>query len=288
MDIAKKIIYFVCLNDNDMKRFFFLAALLAILMPARVSAQADLPFSMSAGVSVGVMDGAGVGLAFGVLDNLNVRVGYGVIPSFLIPKYSIDLPTWGDNPATQTALSGSIGGSGNLLVDFHPGGGSFKVSAGLFFGSGDFIKVFNTVPLPDSYHQAGITYWLDGKTDDKANRYRIKSNDKGILTASFKSSPVRPFVGVGFGSAVPKNRVGVTFDLGVEYIGGMDLRTDATNRNDEIENLSLTTAGVLQTIYDIRGHSNERSYDKYISYVDKLRSFPVLPVARFSVFVKLF
>ena len=271
-----------------MKRFFLLVTALALLLPGRGSAQNDMPFSMAAGVSLGVMDGAGVDLAFGVIDNLNVRVGYGVIPSFLIPEYAIDLPTWGDNPATKTALSGSIAGSGNLLVDYHPGGKSFKVTAGLFFGSGDFIKVFNTVPLPDSYHQAGITYWLDGKTDDKANRYRIKSDNTGILSASFKSSSVRPFVGIGFGSAVPKNRVGVTFDLGIEYIGGLDLRANATNRNDEIENLSLTTAGVLQTVYDIRGHSNERTYDKYISYVDKLRSLPVLPVARLSVFVKLF
>ncbi len=290
MDIAKKITYFVCLNDNNMKRFFFLAALLAILMPARVSAQADLPFSMSAGVSVGVMDGAGVGLAFGVLDNLNVRVGYGVIPSFLIPEYAIDLPTWGNNPATSTALSGSIAGSGNLLVDYHPTGGSFRITAGMFLGAKDYINFFNTKALPDSYHQAGVSYYVDGDTTDMTKFYRIQSDENGIVSAAFKSASVRPFIGFGFGSAVPKNRVGMTFDLGVEYIGGMDLRTDARNRKGDLENIALTTDGVLQTIYEIRGHGAERpmSYDKYVSYVDKLRSLPVLPVARLSVFVKLF
>ena len=56
----------------------------------------------------------------------------------------------------------------------------------------------------------------------------------------------------------------------------------------EIENIALTSDGVLQTVYEIRGHSREMSYDKYISYVDKLRDLPILPVARFSIFVKLF
>ena len=273
-----------------MKRFFFLAAILAILMPARVSAQADLPFSMSAGVSVGVMDGVGAGLAFGVIDNLNVRVGYGVIPSFLIPEYAVDLPEWGNNPATSTALSASIAGSGNLLVDYHPMGGSFRVTAGMFIGASDYIKAYNTKALPESYHQAGVTYWKEGNTEDKANRYRIQSDDKGILTGVFETSSVRPFIGIGFGSAVPKKRVGAAFDLGLEYIGGLDLRTDARNRKDEIENLALTTDGILETIYEIRGHGAERPmfYDKYVSYVDKLRSLPILPVARVSVFVKLF
>lgn len=271
-----------------MKRFFLLVTALAFLLPGRVSAQTDMPFSMAAGVSLGVMDGAGVDLAFGVIDNLNVRVGYGLIPSFLIKEYGIDLPEWGNNPATSTAMTGKIPGSGNLLVDYHPGGKSFKVTAGLFFGSGNFASVYNTKALPESYHSAGVSYYVDGDTEDITKFYRIQTDDKGIVSAAFKSGAVRPFVGVGFGSAIPKSRVGVTFDLGVEYTGGFDLRTDARNRKGDIENIPLTTKGVLQTIYEIRGHSREMSYDKYVSYVDKLRELPVLPVARVSVFVKLF
>lgn len=275
-----------------MKRFFLLAALATMLVPARLAAQevsgSSMPFSMAAGLSVGAMDGLGLDLAFGINEKLAVRAGYGLIPSGLIKDYGIDLPTWGNNPATSTDLTGSLAGNGNLLVDFHPTGGSFRVTAGLFFGSADFLKVYNTKALPDSYHQAGVSYYVDGDTDDMTKFYRIQSNEQGIVTAAFKSGAVKPFVGIGFGSAVPRNRVGVAFDLGVEYIGGLDLRADARNRKGDIENISLTTAGVLQTIYEIRGHNREMSYDKYISYVDKLRGLPVLPVARLSVFVKLF
>lgn len=271
-----------------MKRFFLLVAALAVLLPGRISAQADMPFSMSAGVSLGVMDGVGVDLGFGIIDNLNVRVGYGIIPSFLIKEYGIELPAWGSNPATSTAMSGKVPGNGSLLVDYHPGAGFFRITAGLFFGSAEFAKVYNTKALPESYHAAGISYYVDGDTSDLTKFYRIQSDESGIVSAYFKSGAVKPFIGVGFGSAIPRNRVGVAFDLGVEYIGSLDLRTDARNMKGDIENLALTTDGVLQTIYEIRGHSREMSYDKYISYVDKLRSLPVLPVARVSVFVKLF
>ena len=271
-----------------MKRFFLLVAALAVLLPGRISAQTDMPFSMSAGVSLGVMDGVGVDLGFGIIDNLNVRIGYGFIPSFLYPKIDVDLPTWGSNPATSTTFSGCVAGSGNLLVDYHPMGGSFRVTAGLFLGAEDYVKVYNTKALPESYHSAGVNYYVDGDRDDLTKYYRIISDDKGILSAAFKSGAVRPFVGVGFGSAIPRKRVGVSFDLGVEYIGSLDLQTNARSIKGDTESISLTTDGVLQAVYEIRGHSREMSYDKYIGYVDKLRALPVLPVARISVFVKLF
>ena len=302
-----------------MKRFFIIAAVLAVFMPAGVLAQVNsespayitlktnpsdslsssakpavplfispVTISMAAGVSVGLMDGVALNIAAGINEKLAVRAGYGFIPSALIPEYGVDLPTFGSNPATSTALSGSIAGSGNLLVDFHPTGGGFRVTAGLFFGSSDFIKGFNTKALPESYHQAGVTYYSDGAAKDKANRYRIQSDSDGIVTAVFKSAAVKPFVGIGFGHAVPGNRVGVAFDLGVEYTGGLDLRVNALNRKDELENIPITSEGALQTVYEIRGHNREMSYDKYISYIDKLRDLPILPVARFSIFVKLF
>ena len=45
---------------------------------------------------------------------------------------------------------------------------------------------------------------------------------------------------------------------------------------------------IYPEIKDIRTNKDDTSYDKYLDYVDKLRALPVLPVARISVFVKLF
>lgn len=269
-----------------MKRFIILVSALTLLLPLSMSAQV----SMAAGVSLGLADGVGANIAVGVTDNMYVRAGYSMFPSFLFKEYPVDLPSWGNDPAkpkTSTALTGKIPSTGNILFDYHPGSGSFRVTAGVFFGSKDFAVVRNTKALPEEYHSAGVNYWVDG-IKETSNLYRIISDDKGILSGAFKYAAVRPYLGVGFGTAVPSGRVGGTFDLGVEYTGGLDLRADAKNIQGEMEDLHLTSAGVLQTIYDIRGYSTPKSYDKYIDYVDKIRGLPILPVMRFTVFVKLF
>ena len=266
-----------------MKRLLILVAALAVLLPGRASAQSSVPFEMSAGLSLGVMDGIGVELGFGVTEKLNVRAGYSVFPNMLIKEYSISLPKWGNNPATETAFTGRGAGSGNLLVDFHPSAGSFRVTAGLFFSSQDFIKVYNTIPLPESYRAGGVNYYVDADKSD-----RIQSDDKGVMSAALKAGAVKPFIGIGFGSAVPKGRVGASFDLGIEYTGGLSLTAPARNISSEVETIDLTTVGLKQTVKDIRTNKDDKSYDKYLEYVDKLRALPVLPVARISVFVKLF
>ena len=273
-----------------MKRLLILVSALVLLLPVSVSAQGGgSAFSMAAGVSLGVMDGAGVGLAFGATDWLRVRAGYSVVPSFVIPEYSADVPKFGNNPAFSTALTGRLPGSGNLLVDFHPGGGSFRVTAGAFFGSGNMVKVYNTKALPDSYHSVGVSYYVDGDTEDVSKFYRIMSDAKGIMTGYLKSGAFRPFLGIGFGSAVPKHRIGAAFDLGVEYTGGLDLSADATNIKGDLENITINSAGVRKTVHDMAGSSSSvDKYDKYIDYIDKLHNLPVLPVMRFSIFVKLF
>lgn len=270
-----------------MKRFVILVSALTLLMPLRMSAQV----SMAAGVSLGLMDGVGANVAVGVTDNIFVRAGFGMIPSFLIKDYPLELPSWGSDPTkpkTTTALSGKLPPTGNLLFDYHPGAGSFRLTAGVFFGSEDFAVAYNTKALPSEYHSAGVNYYADGDKNDLSKYYRIISDEKGVLSGAFKTASVRPYVGLGFGTAVPSGRIGGTFDLGVEYTGGLDLRATAKDIKGNLEDLQLTTAGVLQTIYEIRGSSSAKSYDKYINYVDKLRGFPVLPVMRFTVFVKLF
>ena len=277
-----------------MKRFLCLIAFVTVLIHARAQTQADSSgvsassFSMGAGFSLGLMDGVGVGLSFRVIDQLNVRLGYGLIPSFLIPEFGIDVPQMGSYPAVNTAVSGTFRSGGSLLVDYHPGGKAFRVTAGAFFGSHNLIKVFNTKALPDAYRNAGISYYLDGDKSDISNFYRIQTDEKGFVAGVLRTGAVRPYLGIGFGSAIPRKRVGVAFDLGAEYVGGLELRTDARNVMGDAENIPLTTAGVKQTIRDMSGSSVAPLYDRYAGYVDKLRSLPVLPVMRISVFVKLF
>ena len=276
-----------------MKRFLSFFAAMALLLSGSVSAQAQTgsgsPFSVAAGLSAGVVDGIGGEIAVGVTDRINVRAGYSVFPNMFVKEYSISLPAWGSNPASETAFTGKGSNSANVLVDFHPvPSGSFHVTAGVFFGPDDFVKVFNTKALPESYHAAGVNYYLDEDKDDITKYYRIRSDEKGIMNASLKTMAFRPYVGLGFGSAIPRHRVGGLLDLGVEYTGGLDLRADAVSIKGETESIPITTGGVLMTVKEMRKQDTDKAYYKYFDYIDQVRSLPLLPFVRFSFFVKLF
>ncbi|UKK53312.1 hypothetical protein [Prevotella sp. E2-28] len=130
----------------------------------------------------------------------------------------------------------------HVLVDVYPFGAlnSFHVTAGAYFGPSEIISVYNKedgffAPI-NQWNNAIITaennptstlntlvvqpYNLDmigGELGD----YFLTPNpsDNGNVKAYAKVSKFRPYLGIGFGRAVPKNRIGCQFDLGVQFWG---------------------------------------------------------------------
>jgi hypothetical protein len=47
--------------------------------------------------------------------------------------------------------------------------------------------------------------------------------EQGNFKAYAKVNSFRPYLGIGFGRAVPKNRIGCQFDLGVQFWGKPDV-----------------------------------------------------------------
>jgi hypothetical protein len=66
-------------------------------------------------------------------------------------------------------------------------------------------KVTSTAQLRDSTPQGDI---------------QISPDEVGQIKAEIKpSSNIAPYLGIGFGRAIPKNRVGVSFEIGTYYMG---------------------------------------------------------------------
>lgn len=55
------------------------------------------------------------------------------------------------------------------------------------------------------------------------------------MSGGLKVSNFRPYVGLGFGRAVPKKRLGVMFELGVQFHGKPDVYTDYGNVNNLLD-----------------------------------------------------
>ncbi|MFM7913148.1 MAG: hypothetical protein ACKO9W_13290, partial [Bacteroidota bacterium] len=90
----------------------------------------------------------------------------------------------------------------DLIVDFHPFRNAFRLSAGLGIFSGNQIKV--TANFLDTTKFGEITFTPD---------------DIGSLGLNWVLNTANPYVGLGFGRAAPKNRIGCGLDLGAYYIG---------------------------------------------------------------------
>ena len=261
-----------------MKRVLLIATTLFLAATAVYSQ------NFSIGASVGT-DGIGVDFAASLSDKVQARVGYSLIAYSLLGSQNVSIQAWKVHPSASTTLKETGGtGSSHLLFDYFPGESSaFHLTGGLFFGSPTILKVQNTTALPDSYHTAGIDYYPGGR-EEASNLKHFYSDNNGIMTAELRRNALRPYIGIGFGSPFAGKSIGVTFDLGVEYTGGIGSYGVTNASSGSEDRVRLDSDGVMHTIYDMRGGQKTKSYDTYIPYLDKLYKIPVLPVCRLSIF----
>ncbi len=103
---------------------------------------------------------------------------------------------------TSVILNGPIKlGSAGIYADWHPFGGAFKLVAGVAYM---MTNVSASAYLKDSVKQNDIT---------------ISPQDVGKISIELKPASFAPYIGLGFGRAVPKHRVSVSFEMGAFYIG---------------------------------------------------------------------
>lgn len=141
--------------------------------------------------------------------------------------------------------------NGKVMFNILPFNNSnFHIKAGAYFGSGNIAQVYNKEdgllkPVNDANNiikqyndtHPGSPQTLLGVAvgDD----YLITPDQNGNASATFKTKSFKPYVGIGFGRAVPrKNRVGFMFDIGAMIWGKPQLQDhqgkDITKFDDDV------------------------------------------------------
>lgn len=167
----------------------------------------------------------------------------------------------------------------HFLIDVYPFGGksSFHATVGAYFGPSDVVSVYNKEegflqPIV-AYNEAIINAAQYPDVQAAVNRYNLKMigaelgdyfltpnpADKGDVEALAKVNSFRPYLGIGFGRAVPKGRVGCQFDLGVQFWGKPEISVPTYNKTAktyQMEKIDADKAGddagkVLKTISKI-------------------------------------
>lgn len=182
---------------------------------------------LSVGLNVGT-PGIGIDVAMPICDYVQVRAGVSFIPSI---KFSTDLDitspeVQGYNIPEEVEVEGKVGfTNGKLLFDIYPFKNcGFFVSAGAYFGSSKPVKAYNK---QDGILQA-VSDYNNAVEDRKINAskigaelgdYLLEPDDDGNVNAYIKTSSFKPYLGIGYGRAVPKKRVGFMVELGVQFWG---------------------------------------------------------------------
>lgn len=167
----------------------------------------------------------------------------------------------------------------HFLIDVYPFGAlnSFHVTAGAYFGPSDIISVYNKEDgflRPITAYNDAILYAQNRPATDDVrtvvDKYGLKMiggelgdyfltpnpAENGNVEAIAKVKNFRPYVGIGMGRAVPKNRIGYQLDLGVQFWGKPEIYVptyDKVNGTYQNEKIDADRAGedagkVLKTI----------------------------------------
>jgi len=176
--------------------------------------------------------GLGAGITVGLTEQLNLRGQFNT--------FSYDFDDEASDIDYEFDLElGSVG----ALIDWHPGGGGFRLSAGFYLndnevnGTGDPTTA--TVEIGDAI---------------------FDSAEVGTLTADLGFDDVAPYLGIGWGNAIGREgRLGIALDIGVLLQGEPDVNFRAVGANPAIQD--LIDAEVAQEEAEIQDDIDE--FDLY-------------------------
>lgn len=214
-----------------MKTKLFIATLVMSFMTIGAHAQENfygLFNHLSVGVSVGTT-GIGIDAAMPINNYFQVRAGVDFVPNIKFDTdLDIDAPEVdGYTIPNNIDVEGKVGfTNGKILVDFYPfKRSSFHVTAGAYFGSSKVVKAYNKeygllldLARYNNDVEAGLLPGMD-KVGVELDDYLLEPDDNGNVNAYIKTASFKPYLGIGIGRAVPKKRIGLMFDAGVQFWG---------------------------------------------------------------------
>lgn len=246
-----------------MKRFSFPAvAVFLFFMNAAHAQTTESGFfnHLGAAVSLGT-GGLGFDLAAPVTDWAAVRAGMSLSPG---ARYSAEVDLDVDTKSIitdQVKVEGKLNiRDFKLLLDLYPFRSGFHLTAGAFYGPEKFISLYNEEPFlaREDWGTAGV----------KIGEYRLTSDEYGNVEANIEVNGFKPYLGFGFGRAVPKKgRVGVSCDFGVKFWGTPGIYTWVEDNFGNREYKELTREGV-----------NDEDFDDAFDIMSRITFYPVLNI----------
>ena len=211
-----------------MKRQMIALGMLLLLICGghRVMAQADYGYFNSLGLGLSVSTvGVGLEVSTPIGNYLALRGGDSFMPKFTVTdEVNADLKgvPQGYPQSAEVELEGSTKRTtGELLVNLYPfRSNGFFVAAGASFGGDKFVQITGHSDELQQLIAAG------GSAGLQIGDVSIPVDQNGNVSGGLKVSAVRPYVGLGYGRAVPSKRINFMLDAGVQLHGTPEVYSD--------------------------------------------------------------
>lgn len=176
------------------------------------------------------------------------------VPSSLRERYGI--------PEKVQVQSKYNNFTGHALLDIYPfKGNGFHLTVGSYFGkSGNkLVEAYNKEDgvlkgVADFNARRGVFIIVPQEYGDiaaKLGGYNVKPDDQGNVNAYLQVNSIRPYVGLGYGRAVPRSSVNCQVDLGVQFWGTPRVYNGVNGEQLTQEGAKGEDGGVLKLISDL-------------------------------------
>ncbi len=201
------------------------------------------------GVNVGVgLEGVSVGVAAPLTNFLELEAGMSVMPSFKlsgnlnIPQQTITVNYQGYEQQITTPSDAQVNAEGSfsrttlhIKAFVYPFGSNSKwfLTGGFSFGGKKIVKLSGSSPALRNFAAQYPEYTdeiIEAVSADLAG-YKVKLDDSFNVDGDIRCNGFRPYLGMGFGRAVPKNRLGFRFEMGCQFMGRLKVYQD----NEELD-----------------------------------------------------
>jgi len=202
-----------------MKRVsLFLSATLLSMGIASAQVEMGLFDHVGLGISFGT-EGVGIDVAAPIGPHFAIRAGYNFMAYTYDAKemnFSTEFTELGQTYKADITVQPSLdlnNSSFSLLSDYYiKPNGCFHLTAGVFSGPTDLLD--GTMTITDI--KSNCPFLTDAQIRDKV--FENMGGNNNIMIGISKNA-VCPYIGFGYGRAIPQSRVGLGIEIGCQYVG---------------------------------------------------------------------
>jgi len=228
---------------------------------------------LAIGLNVGTT-GIGADLAVPCTKFVEIQAGFSIMPKITystnihpnLSQYTDIASGVNSLGLTDIPIRGKLNMvNGKVLINVYPfPQKGFHITAGAYFGKGTVVEVYNTIDgqlaVINKANEAIEKYNEFAESKDmnpqeqigvKLGDYLLTPDENGNARATLKTNGFKPYVGLGFGRAVPKRRLNFKFDLGVMFWGSPDV-IDHNNVSLTKQDLDGKDGGAFRIISKVK------------------------------------